>query len=199
MRHLNKGRKLGRNPNHQRALLKNLVISILMTERDAEDDSNAPKVPGRIITTLPKAKEVRPLLEKCVTIAKKAQKHIKAAEEFETSASRGSTEWKRWRESEAWQNWNKAIAPAVAARRRVMKLIGNNKEAVGILFDVVAPRFEDRNGGYTRILKLFKPRLGDAGKRAILEFVGQNDRTKKRAQKPKVEVELEKEVEKAAE
>ena len=191
MRHLKKGRKLGRNPNHQRALLKNLVISILMTERDEDDyDGNQPKVPGRIITTLPKAKEVRPLLEKCITIAKKAQKHIKAAEEFGTSASRHSTEWKRWRESEAWQNWNKAIAPALAARRRVMKLIGNNKEAVTILFDVVAPRFEDRNGGYTRILKLFKPRLGDAGQRAILEFVGKNDRAKRRtAQKPRIEVE----------
>jgi len=99
MRHLSKGRKLGRNPHHQRALLKNLIISILMTERDADDfDGNVPKVPGRIITTLPKAKEVRPLLEKCITIAKKAQKHIKAAEEFGTTASRNSTEWKRWRE-----------------------------------------------------------------------------------------------------
>jgi len=189
MRHLSKGRKLGRNPSHQRALLKNLVISILMTERDPDDyDGNQPKVPGRIITTLPKAKEVRPLLEKCITIAKKAQKHIKAAEEFGTSASRHSTEWKRWRESEEWQNWNKAIAPALAARQRVMKLIGNHKEAITILFNVVAPRFEDRDGGYTRILKLFKPRLGDAGQRAILEFVGKNDRSKKRrAIKPSVE------------
>ena len=191
MRHLKKGRKLGRNPNHQRALLKNLVISILMTERDADGDENAPKVPGRIITTLPKAKEVRPLLEKCITIAKKAQRHIREAAQFETTAKRGSTEWKSWRESEQWQHWNKAIAPALAARRRVMKLIGNNKEAVAILFDVVAPRFEDRDGGYTRILKLFKPRLGDAGQRAILEFVGKNDRAKKRTQKPRVEVEVE--------
>jgi large subunit ribosomal protein L17 len=186
MRHLSKGRKLGRNPNHQRALLKNLVISILMTERDAEGDDNAPKTPGRIITTLPKAKEVRPLLEKCITIAKKAQKHIQAAEEFSTSAARQSTEWRQWRESEAWQNWNKAMAPAIAARRRALQLIGS-KEAVSILFDVVAPRFEDRDGGYTRILKLYKPRLGDAGKRAILEFVGKNDRVKKRSQKPQVE------------
>ena len=187
MRHLRKGRKLGRNPNHQRALLKNLVVAILMTERDAELDDNSPKIPGRIVTTLPKAKEVRPLLEKCITIAKKAQKHIKAAAEFETSASRGSAEWKQWRESEVWQKWNKAVAPAVAARRRVMKLIGNHKEAVAILFDVVAPRFEDRNGGYTRILKLAKPRLGDAGQRAMLEFVGKNDRVKARSHKPNVE------------
>jgi large subunit ribosomal protein L17 len=187
MRHLRKGRKLGRNPNHQRALLKNLVISILMTERDAESDGNKPKTPGRIITTLPKAKEVRPLLEKCITIAKKAQKHLRAAEEFGTTASHNSTEWKRWRDSETWQTWNKTIAPALAARRQVMQLIGNNTKAVSILFDVVAPRFEDRNGGYTRILKLSKPRLGDAGKRAILEFVGKNDRAKRRAQKPRVE------------
>lgn len=189
MRHMKKGRKLGRNPNHQRALLKNLIVSILMTEReDAAEDDNTPKEPGRIITTLPKAKEVRPLLEKCVTVAKNAQKHLDAAKEFESGAERGSSEWKKWRESERWQEWNKAIAPALAARRRALQLIGN-KEAVRILFDVVAPRFTDRNGGYTRILKLFDRRLGDAGKRAILEFVGKNDRVKSRTSRPKVAVE----------
>ncbi|MDR0336934.1 MAG: 50S ribosomal protein L17 [Planctomycetaceae bacterium] len=186
MRHLNKGRKLGRNPNHQRALLKNLIVSILMTERDATDESNAPKTPGRIITTLPKAKEVRPLLEKCITIAKKAQVHIDEAARLEIKAERGSEEWKKWRNSDAWQEWNKINAPALAARRRVLQLIGN-KEAVKILFEVVAPRYINRNGGYTRILKLFKPRLGDAGKQAILEFVGKNDRVKARSQRPKVE------------
>ncbi|MDR0703506.1 MAG: 50S ribosomal protein L17 [Planctomycetaceae bacterium] len=186
MRHLNKGRKLGRNPNHQRALLKNLIVSILMTERDATDEENAPKTPGRIITTLPKAKEVRPLLEKCVTIAKKAQTHISAAARFESPAERGSEEWRKWRNSEGWQEWNKAIAPALAARRRALQLIGN-KEAVQILFEVVAPRYLNRNGGYTRILKLFKPRLGDAGTQAILEFVGKNDRVKARSQRLKVE------------
>ncbi|MDR1268563.1 MAG: 50S ribosomal protein L17 [Planctomycetaceae bacterium] len=186
MRHLNKGRKLGRNPNHQRALLKNLIVSILMTERDATGEENAPKTPGRIITTLPKAKEVRPLLEKCITIAKKAQAHINEAARLEIQAERGSEEWKKWRNSDVWQDWNKTIAPALAARRRVLQLIGN-KEAVKILFEVVAPRYINRNGGYTRILKLFKPRLGDAGKQAILEFVGKNDRVKARSQRPKVE------------
>lgn len=186
MRHMKKGRILGRNPNHQRALLKNLIVSILMTERDAEGEENAPKNPGRIITTLPKAKEVRPLLEKCVTIAKKAQKHIRAAQQLEPKTERGSSEWKKWRESESWQEWNKTIAPAIAARRRALAIIGD-KKAVKILFDIVAPRFEDRNGGYTRILKLYKPRLGDAGQRAILEFVGKNDRVKVRSQRPRVE------------
>jgi large subunit ribosomal protein L17 len=48
----------------------------------------------------------------------------------------------------------------------------------------VAPRFVDRSGGYTRILRLSKPRLGDAGTRAILELVGVNDRQVKKAQRP---------------
>lgn len=183
---MNKGRKLGRNPNHQRALLKNLIVSILMTEREDNDDENAPAVPGRIITTLPKAKEVRPLLEKCITIAKNAQKHLGEAQKLGCDAERGSSEWKKWRESEQWQKWNQVIAPALVARRRALQIIGN-KEAVRILFDVIAPRFVDRNGGYTRILKLFDRRLGDAGKRAILEFVGKNDRLKVRSQKPIVE------------
>lgn len=184
---MHKGRKLGRNPNHQRALLKNLIIAILMTERDASDDDNAPKVPGRIVTTLEKAKEVRPLLEKCVTLAKNAQKHLRDAEKLTVKADRGSAEWKKWRESDRWQEWNKTVSPALAARRRALQLIGD-KEAVRILFDVVGPRFEERNGGYTRILKLAGFRLGDAGRRAILEFVGKNDRVKKpRAQRPAVE------------
>ena len=55
MRHRRRGRKLGRNPKHQRALLRNLASALILTERDAEDDANAPKVPGRIVTTLHKA------------------------------------------------------------------------------------------------------------------------------------------------
>lgn len=180
MRHRNKGRKLGRNPNHQRALLKNLASALFLTEKPEEMYASSdprPKRPGRIVTTLPKAKEVRPLVEKCVTIARKAQKHIREAEALQTNSARGSDQWRQWRNSEEWQKWNNAIAPAVAMRRRVIQLIGN-KEAVSVLFDIIGPRFEDRNGGYTRILKLATPRLGDAGARAILEFVGQNDREK---------------------
>jgi large subunit ribosomal protein L17 len=184
---MKKGRKLGRNPSHQRALLRNLIIGILKTETDdTEGAENVAKNPGRIITTLQKAKEVRPLLEKCITIAKKAQTHIRAAKELESSAEKGAEEWKNWRNSERWQKWNNTIAPALAARRRLIKIIGN-KDAVRILFDIVAPRFEDRNGGYTRILRLFAKRVGDAGQRAILEFVGQNNRVKNRVKRVKVE------------
>jgi len=164
-------------------MLKNLASALFLTERDATYLDNAPKTPGRITTTLHKAKEVRPLVEKCITIAKKSLPAAEAAAEFETSAERGSDEWKQWRQSDQWRKWADARAPMVAARRRVLQLIGD-KEAVSILFDVVAERYVDRPGGYTRILRLATPRLGDAGERAILELVGRNDRVKRKAERP---------------
>jgi len=163
--------------------LRSLASALLLTERDAEFDDNKPKVKGRIITTISKAKEVRPLVEKCVTIARRSLNAEKAALEHGTSAERGSQEWKNWRESDNWRAWNQAIAPALAARRRCLQLL-HDKEAVEILFDEIAPRFADRPGGYTRIIRLAQPRLGDAGVRAIFEFVGVRDRVIERSQKP---------------
>ena len=186
MRHRNRGRKLGRNPSHQRALLRNLASALFLTERDAEFDDNAPGVKGRIITTVAKAKEVRPLVEKCITIARKSQQAEDNASEHESSADRGTEQWKAWRESDKWNAWNQAIAPAITARRRCLKLLGD-KQAVGVLFDEVAPRFVERPGGYTRIVRLAQPRLGDAGERAILEFVGVRDRIVQRSEKPAFE------------
>lgn len=183
MRHRRKGRTLGRAPKHQRALLRSLASALFLTERDAEFDANAPKVKGRIITTVSKAKEVRPLVEKCITIARKGLVAEQAAAEFGAGAERGSSQWKAWRESAKWGQWAQAIAPAVTARRRCLTLIGD-KQAVRALFATVAPRFMDRPGGYTRIVRLAKPRLGDAGQRAILEFVGVRDRVVQRSQKP---------------
>ena len=85
----------------------------------------------RIITTVQKAKAVKPFVEKLVTLAKDPCQHNR--------------------------------------RRAFAKL--RNKEATMKLFDVLGPRFLDRPGGYCRILKLAKRRLGDGGERAILEFV----------------------------
>lgn len=186
MRHRNTGRKLGRNPKHQRALLRNLASALILTERDAEFDDNKPKVKGRIVTTIAKAKEVRPLVEKCITIARRSLSAQEAAAEFGTTAERGSQEWKNWRQSDRWNSWAKAVAPSVAARRRCIQLLGD-KQAVGILFDEIAPRFAERPGGYTRIVRLAQPRLGDAGTQAILEFVGVRDRVVQRSQKPAFE------------
>ena len=111
MRHRRKGRKLGRSPSHQRALLRSLASALFLTERDAEFDDNKPKVKGRIITTISKAKEVRPLVEKCITVARRGLAAEEAAGEFGTNAERGTDAWKTWRKSEKWGKWNQAIAP----------------------------------------------------------------------------------------
>jgi large subunit ribosomal protein L17 len=195
MRHRRKGRKLGRIPSHQRALLRSLATALFLTERepnseDPEDMKNAAKVKGRIITTIEKAKEVRPVVERCITIARRVLAAQDAADRLEPSAERHSAEWQAWRKSERWIEWNQTVAPVVAARRRAMRMLGD-KQAVRILFDEIAPRFADRAGGYTRVLRLAKPRLGDAGTRAILEFVGKNDRVRKAAQKPSFDADVE--------
>jgi large subunit ribosomal protein L17 len=167
--------------------MRSLASALFLTERDAEGEVNKPpKVKGRIITTIEKAKEVRPVVERCITIARRALPHQEAADQLEPNTERHSEQWRQWRASQQWKDWNKAIAPVVAARRRALRLLGD-KQAVRILFDEIAPRFADRHGGYTRVLRLAKPRLGDAGTRAILELVGKNDRVRKKASRPSFE------------
>ena len=117
MRHRYAGRKLGRTTSHRQAMTRNMTASLIEHER--------------IITTVQKAKTVKPFVEKLVTLSKEASQHNR--------------------------------------RRAFSKL--RDKEAVQKLFDVLGPRFKERPGGYCRVLKLSKPRLGDNGERAILEFV----------------------------
>ena len=90
----------------------------------------------RIITTVQKAKAVKPFIEKLVTLSKDPSQHNR--------------------------------------RRAFTKL--RNKDGAKKLFDVLGPRFQDRPGGYCRIVKLTKRRLGDNGERAILEFVERTPR-----------------------
>ncbi|MGC4001660.1 MAG: L17 family ribosomal protein [Pirellulales bacterium] len=194
MRHRRKGRKLGRSPSHQHALLHNLAAALFLTEASwDEGEVGKPKVAGRIITTLPKAKEVRPHVERCITLAIRGEKSLEAAKPFappmdnDGNVDRASGAYKDWRKSEKWQKWSQAMAPHVVARRRVVTKLGGDKKAMRICFEVVAPRFVGRPGGYTRILKLAGVRLGDAGQRAILEFVGKNDRAAKKSAAPTVE------------
>ena len=186
MRHRKTGRKLGRNPKHQRALLRSLATALILTEGEVLDERNKPAHPGRIITTLQKAKEVRPFLERCITIACRALPYLEAAQKLEPNEPRHTEAWRAWRSSPQWAEWCRTMAPVVAARRRILQLLGN-KQAVRILFDTIAPRMVDRPGGYTRILRLAKPRRGDSGLRAILEFVGTHDRKRKKAPKPSFE------------
>ncbi len=116
MRHRVRGRKLGRTTAHRKALFRNQLTALFTHER--------------IITTLAKAKELRPMAERMVTLA-----------------GTGS----------------------LPARRKVLTWVPD-KEIVRRLFDDIAPRFTDRPGGYTRIMRLGR-RHGDGAEMAIIEFV----------------------------
>jgi len=116
MRHGVSGRKLGRTTTHRLAMFANMAASLIKHEQ--------------IKTTLPKAKELRPIVEKLVTLGKRGDLH---------------------------------------ARRAAIAKIGD-EEMVRKLFDVLGPRYKERNGGYTRVLKAGF-RLGDAAPMAVIEFV----------------------------
>lgn len=185
MRHLVAGRKLGRNASHRKAMFRNMAVSLIKTVRILEGEPGQPKVAGRIVTTVPKAKELRPMIEKLVTLARKARKISQDAVQFQTDAERGSDAWKAWRESDKGKNWVIATAPALTMRRRAFADLRDDS-AVEILFDDLAARFQDRTGGYTRVVRLARVRLGDAGEQALIEFVGTNDRVKSRKRKAPV-------------
>ena len=116
MRHRIAGRKLSRPTGHRMAMYYNLTTELLKHER--------------IITTEAKAKEVRGIAEKVITLGKAGSLH---------------------------------------ARRQALTMIDDQK-VVGKVFDELAPRYADRSGGYTRVLKL-SPRLGDGAPMALLELV----------------------------
>jgi len=144
MRHRLAHRRLSRNSKHLKALLRNLATDLLDHEH--------------IVTTVPKAKEVRPIVERLITVAKRG---VKADE------PKGRT---------------------LAARRLVMTEIVN-EDVVSKLFDQLAPRFMDRPGGYTRILRLGH-RRGDGGEIAQIELLGSEyDPKKAEAEKAAKEAE----------
>ncbi len=117
MRHGMVNRKLGRTSAHRKAMFRNQLASLIDRER--------------IITTLPKAKELRPQIERLITLGKTDNVHN---------------------------------------RRQAARIIADNG-LLGKLFTVLSPRFAERPGGYTRIIKI-GPRRGDASEMAILEFMG---------------------------
>ena len=116
MRHHRAGRKLGRDASHRKALYANLTGSLIEH--------------GRIRTTVAKAKEVRPIAEKMITLARRGDVH---------------------------------------SRRQALAYL-RSQDVVHKLFSEVAPRFADRPGGYSRIVKI-GPRPGDAAEMAYLELV----------------------------
>jgi large subunit ribosomal protein L17 len=116
MRHLNAHRKLNRKPEHRRAMFANMAAALIKHEQ--------------IITTLPKAKDLRPIVERLVTLGKRGDLH---------------------------------------ARRQAIAQMPD-PAMVKKLFEVLAPRYQSRNGGYTRVLKAGF-RHGDSAPVAVIEFI----------------------------
>jgi large subunit ribosomal protein L17 len=116
MRHHRKGKKLGRDAAHRKALYSNLAGAVIEH--------------GRIKTTVAKAKAVQPVTEKMITLGRSGD---------------------------------------LASRRQALAFLRSN-DVVTMLFSDVAPRFKERDGGYTRIVKL-GPRYGDSAEMAYLELV----------------------------
>ncbi len=117
MRHHNNVRKFGRSKNQKRALINSLALNLI--------------VRGKIKTTEPKAKELRPFIEKLVTRAKKDN---------------------------------------LTNRKLIVAKLSNRRNEVKKLFEVIAPKYVDKKGGYTRVLKL-GIRKSDGSKMAIIEFI----------------------------
>ena len=125
MRHRMAGRKLNKTSSHRKAMFANMASALLKHEQ--------------IVTTLPKAKELRPIVERLITLGKRGSLH--------------------------------------ARRQAISKLPVSDKEIVQKLFDTLAERYKERNGGYTRVLKAGF-RHGDAAPVAVIELVDRDEDAK---------------------
>jgi large subunit ribosomal protein L17 len=144
MRHLKAGRKLGRNASHRLALMRNLTMALIEHER--------------IITTVEKAKHLRPFVEKIITMAKKGTLHARRL-----VLAR--------------------LSPACKTKFLDDKGEPTDNSVLKKLFKEIGPRFAGRPGGYTRIIKRHERRLGDAGRTAFIELLKEGE-TKVRAKTP---------------
>ena len=157
MRHLKAHRKLGRTTEHRISMLRNLATSLINAEKE------------HIVTTVPKAKELRPFVEKAITLARKAQNlngddskirevHLRrqAARYYHSGNSAFKEEQSRFRGKKG------------EAKEPIERTAG--VKAVKRLFDELGVRYKDRNGGYTRIIKLGR-RVGDNAEMAVIELV----------------------------
>ncbi len=148
MRHRIAGKKLGRDTEHRIAMRRNMAIALLTH--------------GQITTTLPKAKAVQPLVEKLITTAK-----------------RGTLTARRQVIKQIGNPLHvdfdvKAVNPADVPQHKINRYgeLVSGPRVVAKLFDEIAPRYAERAGGYTRIVRLDKHRIGDGGDLCVLQLVG---------------------------
>ncbi len=157
MRHLKAHRKLGRTTEHRISMLRNMATSLINAENEY------------IITTVPKAKELRPFVEKLITLARKAQ-HL-------SGDQAKAREVHLRRQAAGFFHAGNHNFKKEQSRFRGKK--GENKEpiertagvkAVQRLFSELGSRYKDRNGGYTRIVRMGR-RSGDNAELAVIELV----------------------------
>lgn len=161
MRHLKRTAKLGRTGEHRNAMLANMACSLIKAKR--------------VTTTLAKAKALRPVIEKLVTLGCRANQAVEAAASADQKQKAALTaENVHCRRLVAARLRQQSRSHFKGTPKRKGKVLRDkwreNEDVVHILFDKIAPQFKGRNGGYTRILKLSE-RQGDAAQLAIIEFV----------------------------
>jgi large subunit ribosomal protein L17 len=150
MRHLKAHRKLGRPAEHRISLLRNLATSLI----NSRDD--------RIVTTLPKAKELRPFIEKAITLSRRAAS-------LEGNGSEAAGVHLRRQAASFFHAGNHGRA-ATTRRGQIPPPRSAGVSALSRLFDELGERFKERPGGYTRIIKMGR-RSGDGAELAIIELV----------------------------
>jgi large subunit ribosomal protein L17 len=150
MRHLKAHRKLGRTTEHRISMLRNLATSLINSRED------------RIVTTLPKAKELRPFVEKAITLSRRA-----ASLEGNTSEVGGLH---LRRQAAAFFHAGNYRRASASRRGQTPPPRTAGVAAIRRLFDELGERFKDRPGGYTRIIKMGR-RTGDGAELAIIELV----------------------------
>jgi large subunit ribosomal protein L17 len=169
MRHRKRGRHLNRNAAHRRSLFRNLSRALITHES--------------IVTTLPKAKELRPFVEKLITLAKKANAVVAAAagkgEAEEKKAKLRALHYRRLAMAELGPTHGTAIWNKDEDLVEDPLNTSTKKSADTVLkklFRELGPRYADRPGGYTRVLKQHYRRLGDAGETAVIELLKKDEK-----------------------
>lgn len=173
MRHRKSSYKLGRTTAHRRATLRNLATSLFEH--------------GQVVTSVPKAKAVQPMVERIITKARRGDLHARRRVIALLGRDRRGFEWlylpknatDAEREQvtalrERAQGFFDVPESSEVERNRYGEL-RKSPRVVKHIFESVAPRFKDRPGGYTRIVKLGYRRLGDATPMCVLQFVGNEE------------------------